>query len=807
MILIDESQRDLLRIVWKDKIDSPVKIFRLTTVTYGTKSAPYLATRSLKQLAIDDGDKYPLAAEVIMSAVYMDDLLTGADDLESGRKLQVQLVSMLKGAGMELHKWSASNPLLLLDSMCQVKDLSYSSSTETKTLVLLWKPHPDSFAFKISPMTSICDNLIVTKKSVISTIARIFDPLGQIGPVITRAKILLQSLWQLKLDWNYPLPSNLVSYWKSFIDALESINCLDIPRYCLQDKSIRTELHGFSDSSEKAYGAALYLRCINTSGEISVRLLCSKSKVAPLKSITIPRLELCGAVLLSKLLKRTLDAFKVSISQIYLWTDSSIVLAWIKKPLAQLKTFVRNRVSIIKELTESDFWKHVNSENNPADILSRGISPDKIQHCELWWFGPPFLHQYKELEPYDITAVEEDDLFLQELKETSDFPLCALLKNFEPLDIISNCSSFTKLQRVIVWCKRFIENARHPMCRTMGPLKSKELSESLKCIIKNIQRTSFYNEIQYLERGIPLPNSCKLLNLNPFLDDSGLLRVGGRLRNSPIPRNKKHPMIIPTNHNFTYIIINHFHILYFHTGAEATLANIRNSFWIPSTRNVIRKILRTCITCRKRSAKGSQQLMADLPAARVTACRVFSQVGIDYCGPFQLKTFSGKCRQIRKVYVCVFICFTVKAIHLEIVSDLTTEAFLAALKWFVARRGRPIEIHNDNGQNFVGANNELRKILKALFKGKMEEIMDFLSKEQIKWNFNPPSTPHFGGLWEAGVKSLKHHLKRLIGNSILSHEEFLTLVVQIEAVLNSRPICPLSKDPNDVETLTPVPIF
>ncbi|GFR33193.1 uncharacterized protein TNCT_271471 [Trichonephila clavata] len=183
----------------------------------------------------------------------MDDLLTGADDLESGRKLQEQLVSLLKVAGMEFHKWSASNPLLLPDSMCQDKDLSYSSSTETKTLELLWKPHPDSFAFNISPMTSNCDSCIVTKKS-------------------------------LKLDWNDPLPSNLASYWKSFIDDMESKNCLNIPRYCLQDKSIRTELHGFSDSSEKAYGAALYLRCIDSSGQISVRLLCSKSKVAPLKS-------------------------------------------------------------------------------------------------------------------------------------------------------------------------------------------------------------------------------------------------------------------------------------------------------------------------------------------------------------------------------------------------------------------------------------------------------------------------------------------------------------------------------------------
>ncbi|GFS34147.1 integrase catalytic domain-containing protein [Trichonephila inaurata madagascariensis] len=199
-----------------------------------------------------------------------------------------------------------------------------------------------------------------------------------------------------------------------------------------------------------------------------------------MKGITIPLLELCGTILLSKLLKRTLDAFKINISQIYLWADSSIVLAWIKKPLVQLKTFVRKRVNIIQELTESDFWKHMNSENNPADILSRGISPNKIQHCELWWFGPPFLHQHKELVPYDITAAEGDDLFLQELKETSDFPLCALLKNFEPLDIIKNCSSFTKLQRVIAWRKRFIENARHPMSRAMGSLRSKELSESLK---------------------------------------------------------------------------------------------------------------------------------------------------------------------------------------------------------------------------------------------------------------------------------------------------------------------------------------
>ena len=382
--------------------------------------------------------------------------------------------------------------------------------------------------------------------------------------------------------------------------------------------------------------------------------------------------------------------------------------------------------------------------------------------------------------------------------------VCALINTLEPLDIINNCSSFTKLQRVVAWCRRFIHNTRNPLYRSTGSLSSAELNESIACIVKNIQQCSFAKEIQCLVKGSALPKNSRLINLSPFIDSNGLLRVGGRLKNSNMTFKKQCPMLLPTKHNFTNTVINHYHIMYFHAGAQLTLALLRQRFWIVSARNQVRKVLWNCITCKRVNAKSGHQQMADLPEARVTISRIFSRVGLDYCGPFKIKIFVGRSKQVRKIYVCIFVCFTTKAVHLEIVHDLTTAAFLAALKRFIARRGKPCEMYSDNGRNFVGANNEIKNILKSLFKCKSkEEIENYAGSEGIKWHFNPPSSPHFGGLWEACVKSLKYHLKRVIGDNILSYEEFLTLVTQIESVLNSRPLCPLSSDPNDVEALTP----
>ncbi|GBN10409.1 hypothetical protein AVEN_141510-1 [Araneus ventricosus] len=498
MIFIDESQRDLLRIVWKESIDDSINTYKMNRVVYGTTCAPYLAQRVLKQLVMDDGHNYPLAASAVSSDMYMDDLLTGAADIYSAKQLKEQLIALFRGGGMQLHKWSSNCKELLANSEVSDGDVSLTIPDETKALGLLWRPQKDSLAFSVSANVDTCESCKITKRSVLSTTARIFDPLGLISPVVTKAKLLMQELWRLKLDWNDSLPIQLESQWKRFVTFLSTINTLNIPRYIFLDYALKIELHGFADASVKAYGAAIYVRCLSNSGEISTNLLCSKSRIAPLKSVTIPRLELCAAVLLAKLAQKTITSMKISVHSTVLWTNSTIVLAWIQKDPSVLKPFVRNRVNAIQNLTEVSAWQHVPSKENPADIISRGIDPEKIQDCNLWWFGPSFLQDHSVVSPCVCSDINDNELYQREFKKTPTDPVCLVVQGQEMLPIINNCSSFTRLQRVIGWCVRFVRNAKNSLQPSKGNLTSPELFKSLMCLVKNVQANCFAQEIQCL---------------------------------------------------------------------------------------------------------------------------------------------------------------------------------------------------------------------------------------------------------------------------------------------------------------------
>ncbi|GFX89933.1 integrase catalytic domain-containing protein [Trichonephila clavipes] len=410
MIFIDESQKYLLRIVWKDSIDDSIKTYRMNRLVYGTTCAPFLAQRVLKQLVTDDGHKYP-------------------------------------GAGMQLHKWSSNCIELLSNFDGSDADVSLTIPDETKALGLLWRPQKDTSAFSVSSIADVSDSSIFTKRSVLSATARIFDPLGLISPVVTKAKLVMQELGRLKLDWNDSLPIHLETQWKRFVKSLAAINNLNIPRYNLLDDAQRIELHGYCDSSLRDYGAAIYVKCLHNSGTVSTNLLCSKSRIAPLKSVTIPRLELCAAVLLAKLIQKTIKSMKIPFNDIVLWTDSTIVLAWIKEDPSVLKPFVKNRVSVIQHLTEVSSWKHVQSQENHADIISRGIDPDKIQYCVLLWYAPPVLQNNPVVSSCDINEINDNDLYLSEFKKSD--PVCLITQNVELLPVINKCSSFVKLKRII----------------------------------------------------------------------------------------------------------------------------------------------------------------------------------------------------------------------------------------------------------------------------------------------------------------------------------------------------------------------
>ena len=318
-----------------------------------------------------------------------------------------------------------------------------------------------------------------------------------------------------------------------------------------------------------------------------------------------------------------------------------------------------------------------------------------------------------------------------------------------------------------------------------------------------VQKTVFAEEIKFIKLKQPLSKSSTLISFNPFLDDDGIVRIGGRLRHACLSFNQKHPIVLPKDNSLTKLIINQAHHITLHGGPTLMQSYIRQKYWIIGIQNMVRKHYHSCITCFRFRSKACQQIMSSLPSNRVNCTRPFLNCGVDYAGPISLRLTKLRGYRIVKGYIAAFVCFSTKAIHIELVSDLSTAAFLAAYRRFVSRRGICANIYSDNGTNFTGADRELKKLLKTSLLSSTSDIGRELAVNNTKWNFIPPGAPHFGGLWEAGVKSIKTHLRRVVGNTLLTFEEMSTLLCQIESCLNSRPLCPLSNDPTDTTVLTP----
>ncbi|XP_055313219.1 uncharacterized protein LOC129574779 [Sitodiplosis mosellana] len=788
-IIMNDEDSEYQRVVWRENENEPIRDFKLITVTFGTTPAPYLAIKTIHRLADDEAENFPLAAPAAKRDFYVDDFFSGSETRERAIKLRVEITEMMSKGGFQIRKWIANDELTLADVPEEERgipnSLEFDINSTVKTLGVQWNPKTDCFSYKTASIAA--NDEVPTKRKFLSTTAKIYDPIGWLAPTTILIKILYQKLWIHGTKWDETIPQEINGVYQKYRIEFPLLERIRVPQWIKTVSTCSIQLHGFCDASNDAYSATIYTRIIEDDEKVNVSLFAAKTRVAPIQKLTTPKLELSAAVLLVRLFEKVKKVIKRDHIECYAWSDSTITLAWIRNNGTKLQTFVANRVGEIR--AAGLIWRHVPTHDNPADCASRGLTPSALIDHQLWWQGPSFLQQSPEYWPEDATCP---------INETQ-IQIFSILT--EPIQLwpLEKYSSFEKLQRVVAYCHRFINNCKQRR-KTFGPLTAAELNLASDSIVRNVQRESYHEEIQLLQNNESVRGH--LNPLNPFLDNNFIMRVNGRLANGNLPYNQKHPMILPKSHHVTHLIILYAHRMTLHGGATSTLTFLRNKFWIPKGLNTVKKYIRSCQQCARFNAKTMTQRMAALPEVRLNVSRPFTHTGIDFAGPIDIRTSSGRGQKTSKGYICIFICLTTKSIHIEAVSSLTSTAFIASLRRFCSRRGQIKHLYSDNGTNFVGANKLLAALEKHEKRQFEEDISNALAANGIQWHFNPPAAPHFGELWEAGVKSIKTHLKRM-GKTNFTYEEFTTLLTQIEACLNSRPLCPLNDDPTNLDVLTP----
>lgn len=796
-ILVLPEYRKYQYILWRDSPHDKLQDYVLHTVTYGVNCAPFLALRVLRSIASDDCGDCDSVRHALEHQTYVDDICVGADSVEQALELQSNLIAILKRSGLELKKWATNTPPILdvipADSRGS-GPLPFDSIDvcSTKVLGIEWHPDTDDFccALRLDPTP------VYTKRGVLSLIARIFDPLGLFAPATFLAKTIMQRTWHEQLPWDAPLPADIHSEWFDFVSELTSLRAIRVPRYIQARRDAPCILLGFCDASQRGYAAVVYARIMDAPPERSIFLLGTKTKLAPLKALTVPRLELNAAVLLARWLGRLRDVLssQLNIVGLHAWSDSTIVLSWLTSPHETFKTYVSNRIHQVQTLLPCCQWHHIDSANNPADCASRGVMPSALAQLSLYWSGPPLI--YTDVSGWEQVPPPANFDGSSEIRPL----VCTTLVEDVRSEWFNSFSSFDRMVRVVARVRRFLGCCRRGRSAVRPPefLYKSELDDATRVLVLESQRIHFTVLRRELLRNIRV-SSKSLSKLSPFIGADSVIRVGGRLSHSLLTYDCKHPVLIAKDSHFARLLCERWHKLTCHSGPRVMAAMITRYYWVVALRSVLHGVMSRCIVCVRLNARPIQPLMADLPAARVQQCRPFARVGVDFAGPLQMRELKLRKSRTLKIYIAVFVCFTVKAIHLEVVTELSTNAFMSAFDRFVARRGLPSDIYSDCGTNFVGANKQLH----ALINSPEGQVAVANGRPICEWHFNPPGAPHFGGLWEAAVRSTKRLLTRVIGIHIFTYEEFTTILTRIEAVLNSRPLTPASSDPCDLECLTP----
>ena len=783
--------------LWRGEEKEPF-VYQFQRHVFGNAGSPCVAVFVLKEHAKKYQEKYPRAVDTLLHSTLIDDVLDAADTEGEAAEWLLQIKEIIAAAGMKLAKIHTNVPKLLRslpreEVAAGALDLSETvlapALTGLKTLGLAYDPVGDCFFFRMDKP----DAEGWTKRRVLKLFPRLFDPLGLLLPFSIKARIYFSHIARSKRGWDERLPPS--QEWEDWLLQLQELHLVRVPRNVLPLGQGPAALHVFADASQVAYAAAAYL-VLGTGAAAQVALVFAKAHVAPAKALTIPRMELLAALLAVKVRQVALYHLKHPVHRVIHWSDSLTVLFWLNDDSQRFQAFVYNKLSKIRQSTCPDEWKWVPSEQNPADWATRGKAPTALALPSLWLSGPAFLKEDEKNWPPPPALVRTSEV-LKEMKKTEQVFVAQLEDPVLPLDP-HRCSTWEKVLSFVVRLLRWRDRARSAL--RLQPLAApRERAE--KSLIRFAQ-WELKKALSSAESDKTVRKKLGLLQLQPFLDESGLVRGKGRLSQArALPRDAREPILLPPQHRITILLIRHVHqvILKHAGGVSYTLNSLQARFWLPRARHQVHQQVSNCFQCKRRLRRPLQQAQGQLPALRFPQpgepTFPFAVTAVDCAGPFLVKR--GRSQETH--YLLLLTCCHVRAVRLELLSDLTTDAFLMALMRAGSHGVNPHTILSDNGGNFDGANRLLRALWQAMPQDELER-----KKPAIKWRFNPPYASHYGGVFErliGAAKAALHHA--LPAHASLSLEQLATAFAVVEGILNSRPLAYVSSHAADVTALTP----
>ncbi|XP_053375012.1 uncharacterized protein LOC128547190 [Mercenaria mercenaria] len=805
---VHEAHRNYLRFIWFKNNDPEQELveYRMCSHVFGNSPSPAIAAYGLKKTAAEMEPIFGSdVREFVEKDFYVDDGLSSYPDEATAIDLVTRTQKALKeGGNLRLHKIASNSEGVMKafpkeDLAKELQDIKIGSDTlpTQRSLGMNWNLETDTFTYTVSK-----EEKPVTRRGVLSTVNSLFDPLGFVAPVVNQGRLLMRELIHETSDWDQPLPEAKLQQWKDWKKSLADLERLTIPRMYVEisNPAGKQEIHIFSDASEKAISAVAYYRVANDSTGVRVGFILGKSKVAPRSGHTIPRLELCAAVMAVEIAETVYEQLGFPIEEMKFYTDSRVVLGYLNNKVRRFYIYVQNRIARILKSTTREQWYYVGTDDNPADEGTRPIPADQLQQS-MWLKGCELL-KAPELH---LGSVNHE---LQSPDEDRDIrPLVKCVKTVtDPsqrlgLDRFKGINKWDLLVRVIALLKGKAGRANIQAKVSRADL----LRESERILITEVQKESFSKELECIASNQKLPRNSAIQGLNPIIDEHGLLRIGGRLKNaSELSISEKNPVILPKCHFVSKLVVRYYHESVRHQGCNFTEGAIRSGgFWIIGVKRLVRGMIHECVKCRKLRGKAGFQFMSDLPKDRLTPDAPFSSVGVDVFGPWNVtarRTRGGLSHSKR--WAVLYTCLTTRAVHIELIEELSSSSFINATRRFIAIRGPVRVFRSDRGTNFVGATDCMK--IDAI-NVEDETTKKFFDSQRTVWLFNSPHSSHMGGVWERLISIVRRILDSMLVDlrGDLTHEVLATFMAEVCSIINSRPLVTLSADPECPTVLSP----